>query len=226
MGANSIFAERFDGGITIWRWFIHFCSTSNGVFVWNGLFFSLALLLPTTLHFLLVYIFLFGFSLCSTKVSNRAVFVFHSVCRLLLRYPTIWERALHFFFVYANNWSAIATPYQYPFEFLSLLSGPKQPFQLSLFNWSIEHQHGGLDFESNYDNENLKLFVHWIFHCDAWIETGSVMTSHGALVTLEPMHHLGHYWLSILQFLHLLAISNNVYMISYSWSSNLYWTIW
>ncbi|XP_020149894.1 uncharacterized protein [Aegilops tauschii subsp. strangulata] len=30
--------DLIDGGITIWCWIIHFCNTSNVVFVWNGQF--------------------------------------------------------------------------------------------------------------------------------------------------------------------------------------------
>ncbi|XBH90585.1 hypothetical protein VPH35_082202 [Triticum aestivum] len=44
IGARNLVPTRkiprdlIDGGITIWRWIIHFCSTNNVVFVWNGQF--------------------------------------------------------------------------------------------------------------------------------------------------------------------------------------------
>ena len=54
--------DLIDGGITIWCWIIHFCNTSNVVFVWNGQF-SISNLLSTILYFLSGYIILLGFSL-------------------------------------------------------------------------------------------------------------------------------------------------------------------
>ena len=41
--------DLIDGGITIWSWIIHFCSTSNVVFVWNGQF---SISKSATLYFL------------------------------------------------------------------------------------------------------------------------------------------------------------------------------
>ncbi|XP_048570564.1 uncharacterized protein LOC125551390 [Triticum urartu] len=52
--------DLIDGGITIWRWIIHFCSTSNVVFVWNGQF---SISKSAILYFLSGYIILLGFSL-------------------------------------------------------------------------------------------------------------------------------------------------------------------
>ena len=52
--------DFIDGGIAIWRWIIHFCSTSNVVFVWNGQF---SISKSAILYFLSGYIILLGFSL-------------------------------------------------------------------------------------------------------------------------------------------------------------------